>query len=35
VVEALEPGGDVRYWRDAQGVHHVPKRSLEEIILKL
>ena len=34
VVEALEPGGDVRYWRDAEEVHHVPKRSLEEIILK-
>jgi nitroreductase len=25
--------GDVRYWRDAQGVHHVPKRSLEELII--
>ena len=34
VVEALEPDGDIRYWRDAQGVHHVPKRALEEIILK-
>jgi nitroreductase len=34
VVEAVEPGGDIRYWRDAQEVHHVPKRSLEEIILK-
>lgn len=26
--------GDVRYWRDAAGVHHVPKRRLEEILVK-
>lgn len=34
VVEELAPGGDVRYWRDAEGVHHVPKRTLEEIIVE-
>jgi nitroreductase len=33
VIEVLEPGGDVRYWRDADGVHHVPKRTLDEIII--
>jgi len=27
--------GDFKYWRDEQGVHHVPKRSLDELILKL
>jgi len=27
--------GDVKYWRDGEGVHHVPKRRLEEIILKI
>ena len=26
---------DIKYWRDPQGVHHVPKRSLEEIIIQL
>ena len=25
--------GDVKYWRDENGVHHVPKLSLDEIIL--
>jgi len=25
--------GDVKYWRDSQGVHHVPKRGLNELII--
>jgi nitroreductase len=33
VLEVLGPDGDVRYWRDEEGVHHVPKRALDEIIL--
>ena len=28
-------GEDVKYWRDERSVHHVPKRSLSEIILEL
>ncbi|MDK2956907.1 MAG: hypothetical protein PWQ57_2403 [Desulfovibrionales bacterium] len=24
--------GDIRYYRDEQGVHHTPKRSLEEVV---
>lgn len=32
VLEILPPGGDIRYWRDAAGVHHVPKRTLEELV---
>jgi hypothetical protein len=34
VLEDVDPEGDTKYYRDAEGVHHVPKRSLEEMILK-
>lgn len=34
VLETVGPEGDIKYWRDSQGVHHVPKRSLREIILE-
>ncbi len=33
VIEEVGPDGDIRYYRDAEGVHHVPKRSLDELIL--
>jgi len=34
VLEEVGSDGDVRYYRDAQSVHHVPKRSLDELILR-
>jgi hypothetical protein len=35
VLEEFPESGDVRYWRDEQGIHHVPKRKLEDIILEI
>ena len=32
-IEMVGAGGDIRYWRDESGVHHVPKRMLEDLIL--
>ncbi len=33
VVEEADADGDIKYWRDDQDVHHVPKRPLDDIIL--
>ncbi|MGC9399249.1 MAG: nitroreductase family protein [Anaerolineae bacterium] len=35
VIDAVDESGDIRYWRDEEDVHHVPKRSLESLILDL
>jgi nitroreductase len=32
VLETVGSDNSIRYWRDNQGVHHVPKRKLEDII---
>lgn len=33
VIEDLPEDGSINYWRDEASVHHVPKRSLDDIIL--
>ena len=33
VIETVGPDGNIRYWRDAEAMHHVPKRALQEIII--
>ena len=35
VLEDMEPGAGTDYYRDAQDVHHVPKRPLDEVIIEL
>ncbi len=35
IIEELGETGDIRYWRDGSGSHHVPKRPLDELILDL
>ncbi|OFY56118.1 MAG: nitroreductase, partial [Bacteroidetes bacterium RBG_13_46_8] len=33
-IENMAEEGEIEYWRDALKVHHVPKRSLQELIIK-
>ena len=32
-LEKISKTGDIKYWRNENGIHHVPKRALEKIIL--
>ncbi len=34
VLESVAEDGSIKYYRDAQDVHHVPKRALDDVILK-
>lgn len=33
VLDEMDESQDIKYWRDENNVHHVPKRSLDELII--
>ncbi len=33
VIDEIGPDNNIRYWRDKSGVHHVPKRHLDDLIV--
>ena len=33
VLEDVGPSGDIKYYRDEQSIHHVPKRKLQDLII--
>jgi nitroreductase len=34
-LEEIGPDADIKYWRDEAQTHHVPKRSLGEVVVKM
>ena len=34
ILESVSSSSDIKYWRDENQTHHVPKRKLEDIIIK-
>lgn len=33
LIEEIASDGDIKYWRDQNGAHHVPKRGLNDLII--
>lgn len=35
VVDLIDDDGDIRYWRDRHGIHHVPKRKVADMMVTI
>lgn len=35
VIDDIAQDGDIKYWRDSEQHHHVPKRTLKEVLINL
>jgi hypothetical protein len=33
VIDLIDKGGEIRYWRDANNIHHVPKRKVADVVV--
>ena len=35
ILEEIDQDGDIKYWRDNDSIHHVPKRKLDDLIINV
>jgi len=35
VIDDVDQSGNIKYWRDTEQIHHVPKRRIEDLVIKI